>query len=142
MTARAVCGIHHLTFPVSDLEASLSWYMTVLGAVRLPRLDHHDTEGELQAIIAEVPGLGAPIQLRLTPALAASTVGYNPVTFAVADRADLDWWAAHLDGCGVAHSAIAPSRIGESMELRSPDGLVLRFYTRPVGPLESVTFTE
>jgi len=39
----------------------------------------------------------------------------------------------HLDAHDIAHSAV---------NVESPDGLMLRFYTDPVGGIESVEFAE
>lgn len=39
-------GLHHVKFPVTDLDASLQWYETVLKAKREPRFDHLDADGK------------------------------------------------------------------------------------------------
>lgn len=142
MNAPVLTGVHHVTYPVRDLEASVTWFERCLGAERIARLDHHDADGQLFAAIVRLPGHGPLVQLRIAPGLAAAATGYDPVTFAVADRAELDRWAAHLDAREVAHSEVTSRRIGESVDFASPDGLVLRLYTEPVGSLDSIQFTE
>ena len=73
MATVALTGVHHVTFPVSDLEAGVTWYETVLGARRDHRLDHHDADGALFAVVLWVPGLEMPVQLRLGSATSAAT---------------------------------------------------------------------
>jgi catechol 2,3-dioxygenase-like lactoylglutathione lyase family enzyme len=140
--APTLSGLHHLTFPVSNLDTSIAWYQAALGASRVDRFDHHDKDGALFAVIVELPGLDTVVQLRRAPEMARAVAGYNPVTFAVADRQALDQWVAHLDRCGVAHSQVTAQRIGEAVDFASPDDLALRLYTDPVGGIQSVQFEE
>jgi catechol 2,3-dioxygenase-like lactoylglutathione lyase family enzyme len=137
-----VAGLHHIQFPVSDLEASIAWFERVLGARYQPASDHHDADDVRFAVILEVPGLAFPVQLRLSHALSKAIVGYEPVTFGAADRAHLDEWAAHLDACGVEHSGVRRARIGETIDFTSPDGARLRFYTLPADSYQNADFTE
>jgi catechol 2,3-dioxygenase-like lactoylglutathione lyase family enzyme len=133
----ALSGLHHVTLPVTDLEASAAWYTTVLGAVRLPALDHHDPAGGRFSVVMTVPGLNVPLQLRLAPKAAAAAGEYDPVTLAARDRAALDQWAAHLDATGVAHGPVTEARLGHALGFHDPDGTLLRLYTQPVGELHA-----
>jgi catechol 2,3-dioxygenase-like lactoylglutathione lyase family enzyme len=142
METPEVAGLHHIQFPVSDLDASIAWFEQVLGARYQPAFDHHDADNARYAVILEVPGLPFPVQLRLSHALAKTIVGYEPVTFGATDRAHLDAWAAHLDACGVEHSGVCRARIGETIDFTSPDGTRLRFYTLPADGHENADFTE
>jgi catechol 2,3-dioxygenase-like lactoylglutathione lyase family enzyme len=137
-----VAGLHHIQFPVSDLQESISWFERVLGARYQPAFDHHDADNVRFAVILELPGLPFPVQLRLSDALAKAIAGYEPVTFGAADRAHLDEWAAHLDACGVKHSGVRRARIGETIDFTSPDGARLRFYTLPATDYKNADFTE
>jgi catechol 2,3-dioxygenase-like lactoylglutathione lyase family enzyme len=121
--------VHHLKFPVSDLPVSISWFETALYATRVSNLDHVDRDGNLFAVIMTLPGVEVPAELRLAPEAAAAVVGYDPVTFGVADKAALDQWAAHLDAAGVEHSPVIVGFAGHLIELRTPDGLAIRVYT-------------
>jgi len=135
-------SVHHVTIPVTDLSASIAWYTTCLAAKHVTRFDHHDQDGVVFAVILQLPGHGPQVQLRTDAAVAGALAGYTPVTFGVADRAELDRWVAHLDAHDLAHSAVTTRRIGDSVDVESPDGLVLRWYTDPVGGFESVEFAE
>jgi catechol 2,3-dioxygenase-like lactoylglutathione lyase family enzyme len=129
METPGIAGLHHIQFPVSDLEENISWFGRVLGARHQPALDHYDAENVRFAVILDLPGLPFPVQLRLSRVLAKAIAGYEPVTFGVGDRAHLEAWAAHLEACGVEYSGIHTARIGETIEFASPDGARLRFYT-------------
>ena len=66
-TRPALAGIHHIKLPVSDLARSLSFYEALLGAERIPALDHKHDDGSVYAYICDVPGLGTKLELRLNP---------------------------------------------------------------------------
>lgn len=140
--ASSLTGMHHVTFPVSDLAASTAWFERALCAARLVRFDHHDESGTLFAVVVDVPGLGTLLELRLDPVMAERFAGSTPVTFGVADDEALQRWVDHLAACGIEHSPITPRRIGASADFSSPDGLILRFYTNPVGGFDAVEFVE
>jgi hypothetical protein len=60
-------GIHHLKVPVTDVERSARWYSQMLSGTRRPELDHRSADGQLYAIILEIPGLPCPLELRHDP---------------------------------------------------------------------------
>jgi catechol 2,3-dioxygenase-like lactoylglutathione lyase family enzyme len=142
MAESELSGVHHVTIPVTDLDLSIQWYEACLAAQRIPRFDHHGPDGKVFAAILRLPGPQSLVQLRADPDTARSLAGFTPVTFAVADRAALEGWLARLDAHGIAHSAVTSRRIGDSADIESPDGLVLRLYTDPVGGVDAVEFTE
>ncbi|MFE6718271.1 VOC family protein [Streptomyces albidoflavus] len=137
MSPPHLAGLHHVTLPVSDLEASTAWYTKVLGAARVPGLDHHDPAGNRYSVVVTLPGLHVPLQLRLAPEAVAATGAYDPLTLGVTDRAELDRWAAHLDESGVPHRPVTAARLGHALSFHDPDGTLLRLYTVPVGGLEA-----
>ena len=56
-SAPVISGIHHLKFPVSDIDAALDWYTSVLSASRQPELDHFTAGGIRYAVELRVPGI-------------------------------------------------------------------------------------
>ena len=52
-----LAGIHHLKFPVSDIDASIDWYTSVLSASRIAELDHFSASGRRYAVEMNVPGM-------------------------------------------------------------------------------------
>jgi catechol 2,3-dioxygenase-like lactoylglutathione lyase family enzyme len=134
-----VCGLHHIQFLVTDLDESLTWFQRVFGVRYQPELDHHDAAGARFAIMMTMPGLEFPVQLRYSPDQGSVVAGYRPITFGVADVAELRRWCTHLDECGIAHSGMQQARVGQTVDFSSPDGTTMRLYTLPV---DGVEFSE
>lgn len=122
-------GIHHLKFPVGDLERSLGFYERALGASRVAKWDHVHQDGTRYAMILEVPGLGTRLELRLDPEAAERQRGFNPVIIAVQDRSALQAWADYLDGAGIEHSPVLAAIQAWLVVFVDPDGRQLRLYT-------------
>ncbi len=129
MTPPALQGVHHLKFPVGDLDRSLAFYQRALGGQRVAKWDHVHRDGTRYAMILEVPGLGTKLELRLDPAQADAQRGFDPVTIAVQDRAALAAWKDHLDGAGIEHSPVLTAIQAWLVVFVDPDGRRLRLYT-------------
>jgi catechol 2,3-dioxygenase-like lactoylglutathione lyase family enzyme len=140
LTAPILSGLHHLKIPVSNLGISVAWYERVFGARQRTEFDHRDRDNILYAVIMDIPGLGVNTELRLAPKAARAVAGYDPVTYGVANRAELDRWATHLDACKVDHSPIITGYIGHVLIFSDPDGLILRLYTNPEQGLDAADF--
>lgn len=125
-----ITGLHHVAILVDDLDEATDWYERVLDARRLSGIDHRDASG-LFAVILEIPGMPGVLQLRRSDSVLPD--GYDPLTLEVSNGAALDAWAKFLDGLGVAHSGVLQKRTGTAIEVPSPGGVTLRFYTAPVG---------
>jgi catechol 2,3-dioxygenase-like lactoylglutathione lyase family enzyme len=139
----ALAGLHHLKFAVSDLDASLVFYESALGARRVAAFDHRRGDGTVFAIVLDVPGMGTYLELRLDPDAAAAQAGFDPVTLAVRARADLDLWAIHLDARGIEHSPILTGLLGWLLAFDDPDGRRLHLYTIEThGPELKPSFDE
>ena len=104
MTSVTFTGIHHVKLPVSDLARSREWYQRVLGYT-VDR-DFPDADGVVRGVGGSLPGDGVPVALRQNARAAAGNAGFDPVSFAVADRAAVEAWTAHFDALGVNHSEI------------------------------------
>jgi catechol 2,3-dioxygenase-like lactoylglutathione lyase family enzyme len=131
--APAFTGIHHLKFPVTDLDASVAWFGRALGAARVAKFDHRDENGKLFAAIVQFPGANILAELRLAPDAAKAVAGYDPVTFGVAGEQALDAWIEHLDRHHIEHTDKVSGFIGTVIGVPTPDGLDIRIYTDPVG---------
>jgi len=128
MAAGELAGIHHVKIPVTDLDRSLHWYRQVFGL--RPTMEFRDADGVVRGFAGEVPGLGATtVALRVNPPAVEGNRGFDPVSFAVATRDDLEVWAAHLDRLDVKHSPLIEASIGWLLVFDDPDGLTLHLYT-------------
>ena len=105
MTNVEFTGIHHVKLPVSDLSRSREWYERVLGYT-VDR-EFPDDDGVVRGVGGRLPGQGVPVALRQNAEAAAGNAGFDPVSFAIADRAAAEAWTAHFDALGVHHSAIS-----------------------------------
>jgi uncharacterized protein YndB with AHSA1/START domain/catechol 2,3-dioxygenase-like lactoylglutathione lyase family enzyme len=123
-----LAGIHHVKIPVTDLERARDWYGRVFGL----EVTHvfPDADGVLRGVGGPVPGLGDTLlALRANPEAARGCRNFDPVSFGVGARTDLDAWAAHLDTLGVPHSPVIEATLGWLLVFDDPDGLQLHLYS-------------
>lgn len=125
-----ISGIHHLKIPVTDLDASLSWWRDVTGARRDETLDHRTPDGKLFGCLMEIPGVDPYLELRLDPAGAHAVAGLDAVTFAVDTRAGLARLGERLESRGIRHSPRLRGIAGWLLVTLTPDGQAVRFHTR------------
>jgi len=108
----AVAGYHHFAPTVSDVEASAQWYERVFGMIRLPgTVPHHGEEQGGYAVVLMEPRSGIVLGLHHHSAnpgkpFDEKCTGLDHMSFAVADRADLDAWARWLDTLGIENSGV------------------------------------
>jgi glyoxylase I family protein len=111
-TAPAVTGFHHFSPTVSDVEASAQWYERVFGMTRVPvAFPHYGDEEGGYAVLMMEPRSGVAVGLHHHNAnpgrpFDESCTGLDHMSFAVAERADLDTWASWLDSIGVENSGV------------------------------------
>jgi catechol 2,3-dioxygenase-like lactoylglutathione lyase family enzyme len=128
MARPELSGIHHIKIPVSDLPRSTAWYERIFG-FRVT-IEFPDTDGVVRGVGGTVPGLGdVLLTLRVNQPAAQGCRGFDPVSFGVADHADVERWAAHLDELGVAHSPVIDASIGWLLVFDDPDGLAIHLYS-------------
>jgi catechol 2,3-dioxygenase-like lactoylglutathione lyase family enzyme len=121
-----VC-VRHLKLPVSELSRALRWYREVLGFQ--PELEFPDEQGVVRGVAGSVPGVPTGLALREDPETARGLSGFNPVSWGVADRADLDRWVDHLDRLGITHSPVIEASVGWLLVFEDPDGVEHHLYT-------------
>jgi len=120
-------GIHHIKLPVSDLARSREWYERVL-AYTVDR-EFPDDDGVVRGVGGRLPGADVPLALRQNAQAAAGNAGFDPVSFAIADRAAAEAWTSHFDALGVRHSEIRRASRGWVVDVYDPDGLTVRLYS-------------
>jgi catechol-2,3-dioxygenase len=123
-------GLRTIKFAVSDCVRSLEFYERVFGAQRIAAADHRDAQGNIYAYVCTVPGLGV-LDLRLLPTHAAAAKRMDPITVHVADKAELEAWAEHLDRLGnVHHSGVFPTGLSWAIAVEDPDGRLIKLFSR------------
>jgi len=121
-------GIHHVKLAVSDIQRSVAWYERVFGFK--VTMEFKDDEGIVRGSVGQLPGLDRTLlAFRENKELAAAITGFDPVSFAVADRPDVEAWVAHLDEQGVENSGLRIAAIGYIVFFHDPDGLKLHVYS-------------
>ncbi|MEO6901292.1 MAG: VOC family protein [Mycobacteriaceae bacterium] len=128
MVQPSIIGVHHVKFPVSNLQLSRDWYERVLGLEVL--VDFVDEDGVVRGLAGLLPGLPpVAVALRENSSAAAGAAGFDPVSFAVTDRDAAMAWADHLDHLGVDRSDVAEGTLGWTLDIADPDGIIIRLYS-------------
>ena len=122
-----VTGVRHVKLAVSDLARSREWYERVLGYT--VRFEFPDDDGVVRGVGGRLPGSDVLVALRQNARAAAGNAGFDPVGFAIADRAAAEAWVAHFDALGVRHSEIRNATLGWVVDVYDPDDLVIRLYS-------------
>jgi catechol 2,3-dioxygenase-like lactoylglutathione lyase family enzyme len=120
-------GIHHIALTVSDLSRSIPFYERLWGMAPIGNLDGPHLRRRMFAL----PGgtlLGLTEHDSAATAFSPYAAGLDHLSFAVADRAALDSWAAHLDAVGIAHGDPVEDATGVMLTLTDPDGTALEFF--------------
>jgi catechol 2,3-dioxygenase-like lactoylglutathione lyase family enzyme len=123
----------HVALTVRDLSVSVPWYEALLEAK--PVLDE-DTDPDFHHTVYLI-GNGNLLGLHQhgTPApneqFSEFRVGLDHVSFACANRAELERWARRLDELGVEHQGIKDASYGSGVSFRDPDGIALEFFAPP-----------
>jgi glyoxylase I family protein len=119
---------------VRDADRSAEWYCDLLGATEVGRYVQPD--GHVALVCLAEPH--SDVQLCLVdhggdPGLFDEfRVGLDHLEFLVAERGDLDAWAARLDELGIRHSGVKePAYAANAMlTFRDPDNIQLEFFWR------------
>ncbi|MGI8696419.1 MAG: VOC family protein [Mycobacteriales bacterium] len=134
-------GYAHVRLTVTDIGRSRKFYDDVFGlevASEVPPDADPQTREQLAFLYGGVIYKIGDGLLGLRPAAAggdrfdADRVGLDHVSFTVADRAELQASAAHLDSLGVAHEPIKDIGAGFILEFRDPDDVELEVFA-PAG---------
>lgn len=126
-------GFHHLSLTVRDLDASAAWYEAIFDLETV--LDEPGTDR--RARVYRLRDTQAMLGLTEHATSDGSTfrhdrTGLDHAAFSVADRDDMDAWAARLDNADVEHSDVIDIPMGAILNFSDPDGIRLSiFYEAP-----------
>ncbi|MCH9816525.1 MAG: VOC family protein [Actinomycetia bacterium] len=125
-------GIGHVALTVSDLSVSAPWYGRLFGLE--PALDE-DVEGFHHTVFMLPAGQGIGLHQFVSQGTGGSfsefRAGLDHVAFGVAERAELEEWARHLDELGIEHGGIVDAPYGSGLSFRDPDNIALEFFAPP-----------
>jgi catechol 2,3-dioxygenase-like lactoylglutathione lyase family enzyme len=120
--------LHHIALTVKDLDASTAWYERVFGIEFRVEEPHKggtgkvlaDPERQLMIVLHRHDSHRGEL-------FAETRTGLDHAGFAVAGRADLEAWQAHLEANGVVRAAQADRPLTQSPIVDRPYGSVLTF---------------
>lgn len=126
-----VTGTSHVVLTVTDLDRSAAFYADALSATQIFR-GRDEARGFEVAYLAE-PASGMLLGLTRHDATEAESfsprvAGLDHLAFAVGSRGELESWARHLDGKGVAHNGLEDQPFGTGLTFADPDGIALELY--------------
>ena len=125
-------GVSHVDLTVRDVPASAEWYRKVFGLTTLMENDDgtrsavvmlHPTSKVAICVGSHVANDGSPFD--------ESRTGLDHLSLRVADREELEAWAARLDELGIEHSPIADEPYGSVLVFRDPDNIQLELFANP-----------
>jgi len=130
----ALSGIHHLGLTVTNVERSARWYRDVLGFHEVGRVG--GPADLSRKIYLRHEGFGAHLGLVAHRGAGwfrfdETMPGLDHLSFAVADRAELERWCRRLFERGVAYSPIADARSlpgAVVVAFRDPDHIRLQLF--------------
>ena len=135
--------IHHLKFPVTDVDASVTFYEQVFGAQELSNMTHKDPKtGAVYARVLQIPGFQPMVELWISSKSAKAQAGYDFLTLAVKDCSALDSWSKYLDGLGIEHSDILTAIDSWLLVFEDPDGHRMRLYSLEEHPITHDVSTD
>jgi glyoxylase I family protein len=129
-TMPAINGVAHVELSVSNLDASATWYSTLLGAPEVFRAANEDEH--IVACALREPNSGMVIAFTehreqeggpFTP----RRVGLDHLCFAVHSEAELEAWRLRLDELGIEHSPTRDYGYGLAITFSDPDDIALEF---------------
>ncbi|CAM6113161.1 unnamed protein product [Calypogeia fissa] len=122
-------GVNHLKLPAHSIRKTHDFYTRVFPFKPIPQFDHFTPDHKLFAkMISHEHSTKLLVEIRYAPAQAAAQKGWDPITWGVGTRKDLEDWAEWLDANGVRRSPILTGIKGWIMGCEDPDGRIVRLY--------------
>ena len=127
--------VSHISFSVTDAEASARWWANLLD---LTELDQVAGDG-WRAILLMHPPSRTIVEFQQHDRNQGETfdprrTGFDHMGFKVDTRADLDEWLTRFEQLGVAHSPIAEREYGAVLTFKDPDGIQFEMFFKADHP--------
>lgn len=124
--------ITHVALTVSDLGRSVPWYTTLFDTE--PILDE-DT-GPFRHVVwlvggQTLVGLHQFPDPTSTQPFDERRLGLDHLSFACANRGELEQWEARLNELAIANGGIVDAPYGSGLSFRDPDNIALEFFAPP-----------
>ena len=115
-------GVDHVSFTVSDLDASQQFYTEVLDFLMVldvgyGRIFMHPATGFTLSLMKHDGALGGPFS--------ELTTGLDHLGLAAASRDELEEWEHRFDELGVSYTPIRDMEFGYHLNFRDPDNIAL-----------------
>jgi len=127
----AIQSLNHLKIPVHDVRKTQDFYVKVMGMEYIPNYDHKKPNGQLFASMVRFQHEGKDIivEFRLNAAQAKAQERWDPITFGVKTRADLDAWRKWFEVNNVKQGPkIFTGLKGWLLVAADPDGKFIHIY--------------
>ncbi len=124
-------AIAHVAVTVRDLDRSAAWYDRLFGAGPVLDEDAGRFYHRVYALGGTLFGLHTHPTSPGDEPFAPTNTGLDHVAFGVADRGELEQWAAKLDGLGIEHGGVVDAPYGSGLSFQDPDGIALEFFAPP-----------
>ena len=124
-------GINHIKLPATDILRTSEFYCQVIGTRYLPHFDHRNKDGDLFAVMLSMPHTlhsSIMIEIRHNEAQAQAQRGWDPITFGVRTKQDLEDWKLWFERSGVQCSRIFTGLKAWVLCALDPDGKIVRLY--------------
>ena len=124
-------AVGHVAVTVSDIDRSVEWYTRLIGFGPVLDEDTGPFRHVVWALGGTLLGLHQFPDLATAEAFNERRPGLDHVSFACANRAELETWAARLHELGLQHGGIKHESYGSGVSFRDPDNIALEFFAAP-----------
>ena len=131
MGTPAMPAITHVALTVSDLDRSVAWYKALLGSDPVLDEDTGPFHHTVFLIGGTLLGLHSFPDLKSSEPFDERRPGLDHVAFGVANRKELEQWAARLDELEIPNHGIDDAHYGSGLSFRDPDNIALELFAPP-----------
>lgn len=122
-------NFHHLTFTVTSLEASLTWYQALFGeATVFERTGPGFRRARLMWSSGLIIGLTEHVGTNPAECFDHMRIGMDHVGLGCASNAEVHAWAQHIDECGFQRGPVEEVYYGWAVTARDPDNIPIEFF--------------